>query len=696
VERSSAHPQKHRELPAALSSADRADNFPRPTSGVFDNHVRDLLSSHCIALSLTFALCDFVGSSAFLAMSLDEREEWRPSDPRLSPYIDVPLKNVGDQREKLIQRKPVFTEQNSESYQTHGPVISRNRHAAYDGNQWEPGIWRQFPYRGVSALLFSLFCMAGSIAILYRSDGQPVQHWKISPTVYLALFTTGANMSLRFAFNQGVKISWWYNALNGASVGHLHRQWLYGDTFWSALFSGQHFNLVALASVATTLVVIDQPLIQRASTVVPFQFQHPVQVIAQIAPEIPWGYTGYQSGRGSEQQLMTGPMISAFNDFNSKNPIVANFSGCTESCTGFVNAGGLAAQCSTVSGPVTYLLHADNDFGGGIPQDIFLPESPFGVNFTLEGVESETSGTRMTMTVWYTNNATSDCTGTMTLRSCTLRPASLRYPINLEGNVLSLGNIIEGSNITSFQPASSNVVSIDGGSDFDRWTLGGLYVAANNLFASNASYQFTGGHGSVVYLPDTLSNQFVQIAPTFLGASNDSTSIYNISIPQVCSSNWADPTKHILTSLNELAFRVSLLSGGIEFRNTSKPPDAQVLHMEEISTVNVFHSEYHYLLGSSLLGAFFVLLVAPTFWGWWEIGRSVTLNPIEIAKAFDAPFFQGPGSNATERELVRNMGSRLLRYGEAECQDRAENSSRQLKLADPHEISTPTPWAVYE
>ena len=115
--------------------------------------------------------------------------------------------------------------------------------------------------------------------------------------------------------------------------------------------------------------------------------------------------------------------------------------------------------------------------------------------------------------------------------------------------------------------------------------------------------------------------------------------------------------------------------------------------MEEVSTINVFHSEYHYLLGSSLLGAFFVLLVAPTFWGGWEIGRSVTLNSIEISKAFEAPFFQGSGSNVTEHELVQNIGSRLLRYGEADDQTRAEGSKRQLKLADPPEIATPTPCA---
>jgi hypothetical protein len=61
----------------------------------------------------------------------------------------------------------------------------------------------------------------------------------------------------------------------------------------------------------------------------------------------------------------------------------------------------------------------------------------------------------------------------------------------------------------------------------------------------------------------------------------------------------------------------------------------------------------------------------------------VTLNPIEIAKAFKAPFFQVPGPNATEHELVRNMGSHLLRYVEAQGQNRAQGSKRQLKLVDP-------------
>jgi Protein of unknown function (DUF3176) len=621
--------------------------------------------------------------------------EAEPS-PKIGPapayYANPYPSERGSQREQLIPRKAIPSPEISEPYQDLGPVVPQNLLGVYQGQEWAPGFWRQMPLRGILALFLSLFCMAGSVAVLYRSDGQPVRDWKISPTVYLALLTTGANMTLRFAFNQGVKISWWHKALRGATVRDLHYQWSSGDGFWTALFSGRHFSLVSLASIATTLVVIDQPLIQRASTVISTPISYPVNVIAQISPEIPYGYTGYQIGRGADQQVMTGPMISAFNDYNSQNPMTTNFSGCTDTCTGFVNAGGLAAQCSTISGPVQYLLHTDNDFGGGdVPADDFLAESPFGVTFALGGSESETNGTQITMVVSYTNTSTVNCTGIKTQRTCTLRPATLRYPITLQGKTLSLGNILDDSTVQSFQPPSGDWISIDGGSDYDRWTIGGLYLAATSLFSSNASYEFAGAIGNVMYLPDTLSNQFLQIA-----VSNDSATIYELPRPLPCTSNWGDPTTHILSALNEMAFRISLITNGVPFRNTTQPPAPQVLTLQENSNINVFHSEYKYLLGSSLLSAMFVLLVAPIFWGWWELGRSVTLNPIEIAKAFDAPFFQGPGSNSTEKELVRNTGSRLLRYGEAEGYGSGEVSKRQLRLADPHEISRPTAGTVYE
>ncbi len=200
-------------------------------------------------------------------MSFDELEDLYQVRLALGYHVDIPLIEKSAQRKQLIQRKAIFSKQISERDQDLDHAISRTRPELHDGHPWEPGIWRQFPLRGITALSFSLFCMAGSIAIFYRSDGQPVHNWRVSPTVCLALLTTGANISLRFAFHQGVKISWWHSAFKGANVQELHQKWLYGERFWRALSAGRNFNLVALASVATTLVVIDQPLFRYSTSI---------------------------------------------------------------------------------------------------------------------------------------------------------------------------------------------------------------------------------------------------------------------------------------------------------------------------------------------------------------------------------------------------------------------------------------------
>ncbi len=108
-------------------------------------------------------------------------------------------------------------------------------------------------------------------------------------------------------------------------------------------------------------------------------------------------------------------------------------------------------------------------------------------------------------------------------------------------------------------------------------------------------------------------------------------------IPQGCNGNWSDPTPYMLSALNQVAFRVSLAARAFPYRNTSSPPAPQALNMTQISTINVFHSDYRFLAASTTLSFVCVVLIAPTFFGWWALGRSVSLNPIETAKAFDAP-----------------------------------------------------------
>lgn len=605
------------------------------------------------------------------------------------------------EQENLIHRKPVPLQETSEIDARKLETEAFNEFPeGYGQVRWVPGIWAQLPIKGLLAIAFALICIAGSIAILVRSDGAPVENWRVSPTVYLALFTTGINLSARLAFKEGVKISWWLTAVRGATVRDLHYTWVFYDSFWSSIFSLRYLNLVALSSFAATFIVIDQPLIQRASTVVSVQRSHPVKVTAAIAPEIPLGYTSYQDGRGSDQQVMTQPMISAFNGYNQRTAIDTGFSGCNGSCTGYVDAGGFSANCSTISGPIIYEL-------GDIEDSV----APFNVNFTANEATLNTSST-ITMSLSYTNSSggRDNCNGTRTERVCQLSPATLRYPVNLQGNTLTFGDILGGSEVRSLQPPPyniSDIITVDGGGEYIYWTIGGIYLAAANLFNSNATYTQGGAISIYITLPDTLSNQFL----TFTDTDAENATTYRSTIPSGCAANWTDPTNSILEALNQIAFRVSLQAAEYPYRNTSKPPAPQVLTMQQTRNINVFHSEYKYLIASTVLTTLFVFLIVPTFIGWWELGRRVTLNPIETAKAFDAPLLHGPGSNAPEAELVGIFGTRDVRLGEFVMEAGHDDDGgggkgynggdismrrRKLMFMDSRDAPRPSPGQVYD
>jgi hypothetical protein len=69
-----------------------------------------------------------------------------------------------------------------------------------------------------------------------------------------------------------------------------------------------------------------------------------------------------------------------------------------------------------------------------------------------------------------------------------------------------------------------------------------------------------------------------------------------------------------------------------------------------------------------LAGAFAVIVMAcssivPTYWGWWRLGRPVSMSPLEIAKAFDAPLMQHADPNGSAADHLRTVGDMRVRYG---------------------------------
>ena len=46
----------------------------------------------------------------------------------------------------------------------------------------------------------------------------------------------------------------------------------------------------------------------------------------------------------------------------------------------------------------------------------------------------------------------------------------------------------------------------------------------------------------------------------------------------------------------------------------------------------VYHTNFWYFLAAALVEVICIAFVAPTYYGWWELGRPISFSPLELAK----------------------------------------------------------------
>ncbi|KAL8867596.1 MAG: hypothetical protein Q9174_005562 [Haloplaca sp. 1 TL-2023] len=174
-----------------------------------------------------------------------------------------------------------------------------------DGTPWQPRLFRRAPWSGLLALLGALLGILAGAVVLYISNGQPTEEWRIKPTVYLAICSAITNILVHFSFTQAMTVAWWKRALQtDATVGDLHRSWDYGQNLGAALTSGRHFSLVALASILVALAPVNGPLLQRASQIESLgQTYRNFTAKIDIATEIPEGEHASPAGLSQRSQV---------------------------------------------------------------------------------------------------------------------------------------------------------------------------------------------------------------------------------------------------------------------------------------------------------------------------------------------------------------------------------------------------------
>lgn len=162
--------------------------------------------------------------------------------------------------------------------------------------------------------------------------------------------------------------------------------------------------------------------------------------------------------------------------------------------------------------------------------------------------------------------------------------------------------------------------------------------------------------------------------------------VTNKSTLGTCDMYWTDPTPDIIAGIRELGFRTAIAA-------TNSTTEQTVL-ATEIANVQVYVSHYRYLAGALVVMLLGIVLVFPTFLGWWQLGRKMSLSPIEIAKAFNAPLLEGCRSNSKMKIILEEVGGLEVVYGEVVTSER-EGEKKSLQMASPEFATRPRAKATY-
>jgi hypothetical protein len=266
------------------------------------------------------------------------------------------------------------------------------------------------------------------------------------------------------------------------------------------------------------------------------------------------------------------------------------------------------------------------------------------------------------------------CIGQVHVANCTLLPAIVEQRIVLTNKTISLDPAYDytSDKVVRFTPSDSAGPNS---------THGGMFLFLSTRFNSRVETRFDGIYGLEVFHPAGSSQL------QYMVEGHDTAT-------RGCAMSWSDPTTDMLQAARELAFRVSLQTA-----NASDATNMQAMGGAVQEQVVLIYTTKYLFLGLALLFTLLgVLCIIPTFMGWWDLGRNVSMSPLEIAKAFDARSLAGADSNAEVGKLLKEVGERKIQYGVLVGGDHMMSPSREdgvdarqgvLMLGSPGEISSP-------
>ena len=183
-----------------------------------------------------------------------------------------------------------------------------------------------------------------------------------------------------------------------------------------------------------------------------------------------------------------------------------------------------------------------------------------------------------------------------------------------------------------------------GPGSFKQSAIGGFEYAANYLFTSKAIFVFVGARSSI-RMTGSLANEVVRGPLTGW------------------DEEFLDPMDAMLDKMREIAFRTAVRVGRDQPNNVTDAD--QTTPFQGSKTRSIYVTDFRYMLAAGILSILSVLAISLPFYGWWQLGRTVSLSPLEIAKAFDAPILAHVGSNLdlSDSKSLGTVAGVRVQYG---------------------------------
>ncbi|ORY09010.1 hypothetical protein BCR34DRAFT_616090 [Clohesyomyces aquaticus] len=532
-------------------------------------------------------------------------------------------------------------------------------------NPWRPGKLRRLPWAGLAFIIGSLCGLAAVILVLVFSNGDPITSWRYRPSVYLAIGYTITNALLAAALAQGATIAWWRRALGEkTTLGDLHNWWAFSGNLKEVLLAGRKTNLVAVAALLVTITPVNGPLFQRASTI---RLQNlpssGYSARLSVAPSIENG-TGYLTGRSYTPAFLTPkfePVVRAFQDGNE---IIVPNTGCPADgrCSGGLEGAGFAINCSTTTIP----FNASIQFGSNGTFD--RPDTGvFSVGFGW----SMTQRSRLNFSIIHKN--TTACAGELIETNCTLLASTVRYPVVIDG---SRSAISLNTNSTMFDDKVVRKPPAELSEGNGESLLSGFHAVLQSRYSSSLFiYDSTPRGWLLRTVNDAFFAQFADYA-----AVESYGNVENVLLNEACHIRFHDPFDYILNKTRELMFRKAIADGN--------STTIQTIPVDVLITTNVYETNFGVMGAAILLTLLAIGAVSTLFYGYWELGRSVSMSPIETAMAFNAPLLRELKCNAKVKQIVKSVGHKAVRYGIVADEESKEESGQTAKDGSTVETSS--------